>query len=44
MIHISRLAPYADTADGKLFTRKLWAETVDLWSTIDNRIGDGLLI
>lgn len=39
----SRLAPYADTEDGKLFAEKLWTETVDLCTRIDGKASDGLL-
>lgn len=43
VVCVFRLAPYADTADGKLFTEKLWTETVDVCSGIDNRARNGLL-
>ena len=39
----SRLAPYADTDDGKLFAEKLWTETVDVCTNIDSKARDGLL-
>ncbi len=39
----ARLAPYADTEDGKLFAQKLWTETADKCSKIDVKASQGLV-
>ena len=43
VLYRGRLAPYADTEDGRLFAEKLWSETVALLKKTDGRVGNGLL-